>query len=55
MLGWMMVFAFLAILAAILTVAAGPVTGVISTKIATWLFGVLFVACLLTSVVRGRV
>jgi hypothetical protein len=55
MLGWMMVFGLMAILAAILTVAADPLTGFVSAKIATYIFGVLFVACLLTSVARGRV
>jgi uncharacterized membrane protein YtjA (UPF0391 family) len=55
MLGWMMVFGIMAIMAAILTVAAGPVAGLVSTKIATYVFGLLFVVCLLTSVARGRV
>jgi hypothetical protein len=43
MLGWMLVFALIAVLAA-----------VISMKLATLVFGVLFFACLLTSVARGR-
>jgi uncharacterized membrane protein YtjA (UPF0391 family) len=54
MLGWMMVFLFLAILAAVLTVAAGPSAGFISAKLAAFVFGVLFVVCLLTSVARSR-
>jgi uncharacterized membrane protein YtjA (UPF0391 family) len=54
MLGWMMVFALMAILAAALTLAADPAAGFISTKVATLVFGVLFVACLLTSFARGR-
>jgi uncharacterized membrane protein YtjA (UPF0391 family) len=53
MLGWMMVFALMAILAAALTLAA-PAAGLISTKLATLVFGVLFLACLLTSFARGR-
>jgi hypothetical protein len=43
MLGWMLVFALIAVLAA-----------VISMKLAALVFGVLFFACLLTSVARGR-
>jgi uncharacterized membrane protein YtjA (UPF0391 family) len=54
MLGWMIVFALMAILAGILTMAAGPSAGIISTKLATLLFGVLFLVCLLTSFARGR-
>jgi uncharacterized membrane protein YtjA (UPF0391 family) len=54
MLGWMMVFALMAILAAVLTIVAGPGAGLFSTKLATVVFGVLFLACLLTSFARGR-
>jgi uncharacterized membrane protein YtjA (UPF0391 family) len=54
MLGWMIVFGFMAILAAVMTVVAGPSADIISTKVATVLFGVLFVVCLLTSFARGR-
>ena len=54
MLGWMMVFAFMAILAGTLTLAAGPAAGLVSTKLATLVFGALFLACLLTSLARGR-
>ena len=54
MLGWMIVFGFMAILAAVMTVVAGPSAGIISTKVAAFLFGVLFLACLLTSFARGR-
>lgn len=54
MLGWMMVFAFIAILAAVLTVVAGPSAGLISTKVASFVFGALFLVCLITSVARGR-
>ena len=54
MLGWMIVFAFMAILAGVMTAVAGPSAGVISTKAATLVFGVLFLVCLLTSFARGR-
>ena len=54
MLGWIMVFAFLAILTGVLTVAAGPMAGFVSTKWAAFVFGALFLVCLLTSVARGR-
>jgi uncharacterized membrane protein YtjA (UPF0391 family) len=55
MLGWMMVFALMALLAAVLTIIAGPSAGFLSTKLATFIFGALFLVCLLTSVGRGRV
>jgi len=55
MLGWMMVFALMAILTGVITIAAGPSAGFISTKLATLIFGILFIVCLLTSVARGRV
>jgi hypothetical protein len=54
MLGWMMVFALMTILATVATVAAGPSAGVISTKLAALVFGILFLATLLTSLVRRR-
>ena len=54
MLGWMMLFAFIAILAGILSVTIGPPAGFLSTKFAAIVFGALFFACLLTSFVRGR-
>jgi hypothetical protein len=54
MLGWMMVFGFMAVLAAVMTVVAGPSADIISSKVATVVFGVLFLACLLTRFVRGR-
>jgi uncharacterized membrane protein YtjA (UPF0391 family) len=54
MLGWMMVFAFIAILAGTLTITAGPAAGLISTKFATLVFSALFLVCLLTSLIRGR-
>jgi hypothetical protein len=54
MLGWMMVFALLAIIAAVLTIAAGPAADLISTKLAALVFGVLFLVCALTNFARGR-
>jgi len=54
MLGWTIVFALMAILTAVLTVVADPSAGFISTKLATLVFVVLFLACLLTTVARGR-
>jgi hypothetical protein len=54
MLGWMIVFALMTLLATIITVAAGPSAGVVSTKLAAFVFGVLFLATVLTSVVRRR-
>jgi uncharacterized membrane protein YtjA (UPF0391 family) len=54
MLGWMLVFALIAILAAVMTVVSGPAVGVIGAKLATLVFGVLFLVCLLTSFARGR-
>jgi len=49
-----MVFAFIAILAGTLSLGAGPAAGLISTKLAFVVFGVLFVASVLTSLIRGR-
>ena len=54
MLGWTMVFAFLAILAGIFTMTAGPTDALMSAKLATAVFSLLFLACLLTSLARGR-
>jgi uncharacterized membrane protein YtjA (UPF0391 family) len=54
MLGWMIVFALMAILAGVMTVVAGPSAGFVSTKLATLVFGILFLVCLLTSFARGR-
>jgi hypothetical protein len=54
MLGWMMVFALIAILAAVVNVAGGAATASISMTLATVVFGALFLACLLTAVARGR-
>jgi hypothetical protein len=54
MLGWMIVFALMTVLATVMTVAAGPSAGFISTKLAALLFGFLFLASVLTSLVRRR-
>lgn len=54
MLGWMIVFALMSIFAAILMMAEDPAGGFISMKLATLVFGVLFLACLLTTVARRR-
>jgi len=54
MLGWMIVFALMTLLATGMTVAAGPSAGMISTKLAALVFGLLFLASVLTTVVRRR-
>jgi hypothetical protein len=55
MLGWMIVFAIIAILAAVMNVVGGPTAQSMSMTLATVVFGVLFVACILTTFARGRV
>jgi len=52
--GWTLVFAFLAMLGGSLLVADGPAAGLVSTKLATIVFTVLFLASVLTSYARGR-
>jgi hypothetical protein len=54
MLGWMMVFALMAILAAVTNLIAGPAAEPVSMKLATMIFGALFFVCVITSVARGR-
>jgi|GEM_PF-1860995 len=54
MFGWMIVFALMAVLTASVNVAAGPAGALISMKLATAVFAFLFLACFLTSIVRGR-
>jgi len=54
MLGWMIVFALMTVLATVMTVAAGPSAGFISTKLAALVFGFLFLASVLTNLVRRR-
>lgn len=53
MLGWTIVFALMAFLAGFMVILAGPAAAS-SMKLATLLFGSLFLACLFTTVVRGR-
>jgi hypothetical protein len=54
MLGWMIVFGLMTILSTVTTMVAGPASGVLSTKLAALVFGLLFLASVLTSVVRRR-
>jgi hypothetical protein len=54
MLGWMIVFALMTALATVMTFVAGPSAGFISTKLAALIFGFLFLASALTSLVRRR-
>lgn len=54
MLGWTIIFALMAFLAGFMVILAGPAAALPAMKLATLLFGSLFLACLLTTVVRGR-
>jgi uncharacterized membrane protein YtjA (UPF0391 family) len=54
MLGWMIVFALLALTAATLTMIAGPAAALLSTKAAVLLFGGLFLIGAVTNLARGR-
>jgi hypothetical protein len=54
MLGWMMVFALMAIVAAVTDLMLGPAADSVSMKLATMIFGALFFVCVITSVARGR-
>ncbi len=54
MLGWMIVFALMTTLTGVLTVSTGPLADFLSTKVATFVFAVLFLVSLLTSLARGR-
>jgi hypothetical protein len=54
MLGWMMVFALMTILAMVRTVAGGASADFLSTKLAALVFGLLFLLSLLTNIVRRR-
>jgi len=51
MLGWMMVFAIMAVLGAVLSLTGNPAS---SARIASLLFSSLFFLGLLTYAVRGR-
>jgi hypothetical protein len=54
MLGWMMVFALMMILAIVRTVAGGASADFLSTKLAAVVFGLLFLASALLNIVRRR-
>jgi hypothetical protein len=54
MRGWMMIFALMAILAAVINMVAGPAAELVSMKLAMMIFGALFFVCVITSVARGR-
>lgn len=54
MLGWMMVFALMTILATVRTVVAGDAATFLSTKLAVLVFGLLFLASVLLNIVRRR-
>ncbi len=54
MLGWTIIFALIAFLAGFMVILTGPAAASSSMKLATLLFGALFLACLFTRVVRGR-
>lgn len=54
MLGWMMIFALLALAGVIGTAVDGLEAASISLKLATTLFAVLFFLCVLARVARGR-
>ena len=54
MLGWMMVFALMTILATVVTVAGGASSAFLSTKLAALVFGLLFLASALLNIVRRR-
>ena len=54
MLGWMMVFALMTILSMVRTVAAGASAPFLSTKLAVLVFGLLFLATVLSNIVRRR-
>jgi uncharacterized membrane protein YtjA (UPF0391 family) len=54
MLGWMIVFALIAIVAAVTNLVAGPAAESVSMKLATMVFGALFFVCVITSLARGR-
>lgn len=54
MLGWMLMFALITIVAAIMTVTAGAAAGIIAAKLATLVFGILFLVCVISSLARRR-
>lgn len=54
MLGWMIVFGLLTLLTGSMDVVSSPGAPPVSMTVAMVVFGLLFLVCLLTSVVRGR-
>jgi hypothetical protein len=55
MMGWMMIFAFFAVVGAVLTLTLDPAAASISLRLSTIVFGILFLLSVLTRVVRGRI
>ena len=55
MLGWILIFALITLLATIFTFAATPGPGQVSFKFATVVFGVLFFACIATHIARRHI
>lgn len=54
MLGWLLTFALLAFCGLLLTLSAATGAALLSIKVATAVFGALFLICLLTRFVRRR-
>jgi len=52
MLGWILIFALITLLGAIFAFAVAPGPGLVSFKIATFVFGALFFACIATRIAR---
>jgi hypothetical protein len=55
MLGWILIFALMALFGIFFTLSADPWAGLASIRFATIVFGGLFVACILTRIARRRV
>jgi hypothetical protein len=55
MLGWILIFALMALFGAFFTAAADPGSGLASIKFATIVFSALFCAAILTRIARRRV
>lgn len=54
MLGWMIVFGLMTLVTGALDAISSPAATSVSMTVAVVVFGLLFLVCLLTSVVRGR-
>jgi len=54
-LGWILIFAFIALLGAIFTFAVAPGPGLVSFKFATVVFGALFFACIAAHIARRHI